>query len=168
MAAPIDNRGNVHGDDGRFVSLRDYIEAILAEKEKSTEFSRLQLERALVEARVTTESARVADKVAVEQRLAEAKVAADGVSATIADRLKLLESGGAPFASRLDQSLTELKRDVDVLKENMVRTTVLDALREQTVTEAKAQKRQIRYIAIAAASSFVFSLILLVIDVLTN
>jgi hypothetical protein len=168
MSGPIDKNGNVHDESGQFVSLRSYIEAILLEKEKQTEFSRIQLERALVEARATTERAMLEARATVEQRLLEAKVAADGVSAGLVDRLKLLESGGAPFASRLDESLTNLKEDVDVLKENMVRTTVLDALREQTVSEAKAQKRQIRYIAIAAGVSFVLSLILAGIQLLTR
>jgi mRNA degradation ribonuclease J1/J2 len=167
MVKPIDSAGNVHGENGQFVSLRSYIEAILSEKEKQTEFSRVQLERALVEARTTTERAMTQAAVEVEKRLVEAKVAADERAAVVQQRIDLLESGGAPFASRLDESLSKLKGDVDILNTNMVRTTVLDALREQTVAEAKAQKRQIRYIALAAAFSLVVSLILVGIRVLT-
>ncbi len=45
---------------------------------------------------------------------------------------------------RLDLSLTDLKVDVDALNVNMVKTTVLDALREQTSTQILDQKRSIR------------------------
>jgi hypothetical protein len=168
MASPIDKNGNVHDENGQFVSLRAYIEAILSEKEKQTEFSRVQLEKALTQAAQTTERALVEARVTVEAKLVEAKAAADERANTQQKRIDLLESGGAPFASRLDESLTALKADVDVLKVNMVRTTVLDALREQTVAETKAQKRQIRYIAIAAAVSFALSLILIGVQVLTK
>jgi hypothetical protein len=159
-----DANGNLHDENGRFVSLRDYIERIFDEKDRSAEFARATLERALNEAKITTERAMQEAKATTDKALAEAKAAADAVTATQAKRIELLESGGAPFASRLDESLTQLKGDVDVLKNNMVRTTVLDALREQTINEAKAQKRQIRYIAIAAAVSFGFSLVLLAIN----
>ena len=165
MSKETDANGNYHDDNGRFVSLRDYVEKIFDEKDKSAEFARATLERALIEARSTTDRAMQEAKATTDKALAEAKTAADQVSVQIQKRIELLESGGAPFASRLDESLTSLKADVDVLKTNMVRTTVLDALREQTVAEAKAQKRQIRYIAIAAAVSFGFSLILIGVQV---
>jgi hypothetical protein len=166
VSKETDANGNYHDENGRFVSLRDYVEKIFDEKDKSAEFARATLERALIEARTTTDRAMQEAKATTDKALAEAKTAADAVTATQAKRIELLESGGAPFASRLDESLTSLKADVDVLKVNMVRTTVLDALREQTVTEAKAQKRQIRYIAIAASVSFAFSLVLLAINLL--
>ena len=166
MTRETDAAGNFHDENGRFVSLRDYIERIFDEKDRSAEFARATLERALNEAKITTERAMQEAKATTDKALAEAKTAADQVSIQIQKRIELLESGGAPFASRLDESLTSLKQDVDVLKVNMVRTTVLDALREQTVAEAKAQKRQIRYIAIAAAISFAFSIILLAINLL--
>ena len=126
------------------VPLRDYIERIFTETDKLSESQRETLERALVEARETTEKAMIEAKTTVEGRLIEAKAAADAVQVGNVKRLDNLESGGAPFASRLDESLSTLKDDVDTLKENMVRTTVLDALREQTVQEARIQKRQIR------------------------
>jgi hypothetical protein len=174
-----DANGCLHGPDGRFVDMETYINRVVSdefirvdrifeEKDKKAESDRQTLEKAVAEAKTTTERARQEDKLATDKALAEAKGAADAVSVTITKRIELLESGGAPFASRLDESLSQLKQDVDVLKENMVRTTVLDALREQTVTEAKAQKRQIRYIAIAAAISFAFSLILIAIQVVGN
>lgn len=168
MTKETDAAGNFHDENGRFVSLRDYVERIFDERETQTEFARAQLERALVEARDTTDRAMNKASEDVENRLVEAKAAADNVTLELKSRLSNLESGGAPFASRLDQSLTTLKFDVDTLKENMVRTTVLDALREQTVQETKAQKKQIRYIAIAAAISFSFSLILVGIQLLSK
>jgi hypothetical protein len=131
-----------------YVSLEKYVERIFDEKDDKAEFARATLERALIEARDTTDRAMVEAKTSVEARLSEAKAAADGVNATIMKRLDNLESGGAPFASRLDLSLTEMKVDVDNLKENMVRTTVLDALREQAQKDAQSQKRQIRNLAI--------------------
>ncbi|MDP9299709.1 MAG: hypothetical protein M3P43_02255, partial [Actinomycetota bacterium] len=113
-----DGNGNHHGEDGRFVS-KDALEAqarlvdrIFEEREKSTEFARSQLERALNEYRD-----------AVNKALVEAKAAADAVNRGINERLDNLESGGAPFASRLDQSLTELKEDVETLKTDTVRST---------------------------------------------
>ena len=139
-----DRHGNFHDDKGLFISIRDYVDRIFSEKDKLAESQRETLERALVEARETTEKAMVEAKTTVEARLVEAKSAADAVQVGNVKRLDNLESGGAPFASRLDESLTSLKNDVKVLNENMVRTTVLDALREQTVQETKAQKRQIK------------------------
>lgn len=139
-----DSAGNFHDENGRFVSIRDYIERIFDEKDKLAASERATLQSALIEARTTTDRAMVEAKVTVENRLVEAKSAADEVTLGMVKRLDNLESGGAPFASRLDQSLTQLKDDVDTLKENMVRTTVLDALRQQTVEDAQAQKRQIR------------------------
>jgi hypothetical protein len=181
VTARLDGNGNVHGEDGRFVSLRDYVESIFAEREKqmervfaeresSAEFKRLALKEALDEARRSTERALAEAKDTVQAALQEAKTAADkalaeakGAAVSAAEvnrhRIELLESGGAPFASRLDESLTLLKQDVDVLKENMVRTTVLDALREQTIEEAKAQKRQIKYVFITAAIALALSLV---------
>lgn len=126
------------------VDLVDYVDRIFTEKDKTAEAQRSNLEKRVEEAKTTTEKAMEEAKTTVEARLIEAKTAADGVSSTITKRLDLLESGGAPFASRLDSSLTELKTDVDALNVNMVKTTVLDALREQTSTQILDQKRSIR------------------------
>jgi hypothetical protein len=144
-----DRNGNFHGDDGRFVNLRDYVERIFDEREKATEFARATLERALNEARVTTDRA-----------LAEAKLAADERGLVLQRRIESLESGGAPFASRLDESMTTLKHDVSTLKENMVRTTALEELRKANGVAIEQQRRQLRLVFIAAAISFAFSLIL--------
>ena len=104
-------------------------------------------------------------KVTVEARLVEAKTAADAVNAVMLKRLEILESGGAPFASRLDESLSSLKHDVGVLKDNMVRTTVLDALREQTVTEAKQQKRQIRNLYWSVGGTILVALMGMLVEI---
>ena len=163
---PIDKNGNVHDGNGQFVSLRSYIEAILSEKEKQTEFSRAQLERALVEARVTTERAMQEARLTVEQRLVEAKAAADEVAKGIVKRLDNLESGGAPFASRLDDGLKQLKADVDLLKEGAIKQGTIDELRKQQAIEIASQRKQIRLVFIAAAVSFGFSLILIGVQLL--
>lgn len=141
-------------DKSNTLSIRDYVERIFAEKDKLAESQRETLERALVEARETTEKAMIEAKGTVEARLVEAKVAADAVQEGNVKRLDNLESGGAPFASRLDESQQVLKGDVSVLKENMVRTTVFDALRDQDMADAKQQKRAIRnlYITVGAAT----------------
>lgn len=167
-APHADSQGRFHDENGQYVSLRDFIMAVLSEKEKSTEFSRLQLERALIEARVTTQTAMAEARTTVEQRLVEAKTAADAVTTVITKRLDNLESGGAPFASRLDESLSELKSDVDILKDNMVRTTVLDALREQTTADLKVQKRTIRNLAWSIAATFAVLAINLIYQYVTR
>lgn len=181
---PIDKNGNVHGENGQFVSLRGHIESIMDEREKMTErvfadsekaaeFKRVALEKALDRAKLDTDKAMVEAKAQVEQKLSDAKSAADKglsdaknaadeVNQTMKSRLDKLESGGAPFASRLDEGLTKLRSDVETLNTQSVKATVLDALREQAVQDTKAQKRQIKYIAIAAAGSFLTSLLLFV------
>ena len=132
MTPTKDRNGNFHdGDNGRFVSVKEYVERIFDEREAAADYKSLTLERALVEAKVTTERAMLEAANTVQTRLLEAKAAADERDGAMISRLDHLESGGAPFASRLDNSLNSLKTDVDVLKENMVKTTVLDALREQ-------------------------------------
>ena len=140
------------------ISVKDYVERIFEEKDKLSTSQRLTLELALVEARTTTATAMNEAKATVEARLIEAKVAADAVQAGNVKRLDHLESGGAPFASRLDESLNTLKDDVDALKDNMVKTTVLDALREKTDLDALAQKRQIRTLTITVGATVLLAL----------
>lgn len=166
-----DRNGNFHHPEtGQFISVKEYVERIFEEKEKSSERDRVTLERALIEARTTTERAMQEAKATVEKaqgeaatsiqtRLLEAKEAADEREEQVQKRLSNLESGGAPFASRLDSNLNAMQDDVDVLKVNMVKTTVLDALRVQTEERAEAQRKQIKYIFIAAAISLGISLI---------
>jgi archaellum component FlaD/FlaE len=141
------------------VPVKEYIEAILEERKTQTEFSRLQLERSVEQARETTEKAMNEARDTVEKRLLEAKTSADDVVTELQKRLALLESGGAPFASRLDQSLERLKGDVDSLNEGAVKTTVLDALREQTTEDAKQQKRSLKYVGLTAGAALVVGLI---------
>lgn len=134
-------------DDG--VGWQEYVDRIFAEKDKTAEAQRSNLEKRVDETKTTNDKAMVEAKNSVEARLVEAKSAADQVSQTLTKRLELLESGGAPFASRLDESLTELKSDVSLLNDGAVRTTVLDALREQTTKQIADQKRAIRNLAYA-------------------
>ena len=170
MSNGSNKHGNLHGDNGHFVNIRDYVERIFEEKEKSSERDRVTLELALIEARSTTERAMQEAKVTVERalgeaagsvqtRLLEAKAAADDRETQVVKRLENLESGGAPFASRLDQSITRLLSDVDGLKTNMVKTTVVEALREKGEEDIQAQRKQIKYIFIAAALSLALSLL---------
>lgn len=166
---------DVHDVSGNKVDLRDYVERIFDEREKAAEFSRATLERALVEARTTTERAMQEARDNVAKALVEAKVAADERSNTMQKRIDTLESGGAPFASRLDDSITRLKGDVDTLKEGAVRQGALDALRqqqaeaiEQQTAEIKQQRKQIRNIFIAAGLALGSSLVLVLVQLLTR
>ena len=176
MAGPIDKSGNVHDTAGRFVNLKDYTERIFAEREKqmerifaeresSAEFKRLALKDALDKAEVQVATALTKQEATMATKLDDAKEAADEVIKGIRAEIVVLQSGGAPFANRLDTGLTNLRTEVDILNKDAVRTKVLDALAERATRDAKAQKRQILYIAIAAAISFAFSLILLLITV---
>lgn len=153
-------------DEG--VDLKEYVDRIFLEKDKTAESQRLTLEKRVDEAKDSTEKAMNAAATNVEGRLVEAKTAADGVTGGITKRLDLLESGGAPFASRLDESLTELKNDVDILNENMVKTTVLDALREQTAAEIQAQKRTIRNLAYTVGAAVLIAIGNIVFQVLQS
>ena len=185
-----DKKGNFHDENGRFINLRDYVERIFYEKDKLAEAQRVTLERAVTEARVTTDRAMVEAKNTVEARLIEAKTAADAVQMANVKRLENLESGGAPFASRLDDSITTLKADVNnlkinlgpafesehlnlkadvaILKENMVKTTVLDALRQQTVDDARTQKRQIRNLYWTVGGTLMASMLNIIVLVVTH
>ena len=158
MTPAKDKNGNFHDpDSGQFVSIKEFVLRIFEEKEAAADYKSMTLERALVEAKVTTERAMLEAANTVQTRLLEAKAAADERDAAMMARLDQLESGGAPFANRLDNSLSVLKDDVDGLKENMVKTTVLDALREQTDLETRATKKQIKYIFVAAAVSLLLN-----------
>jgi hypothetical protein len=185
-----DCNGNFHGDDGRFISIRDYVERIFDEKDKLATSQRTTLESALIEARSTTDRAMVEAKTTVENRLIEAKAAADAVTTVIVKRLENLEAGGAPFASRLDDSLNTLKNDVINLKQNLgpafeaehmqikkdvavlndqaVRTTVLDALRSKDLEDARSQKRQIRNLYYSTGAAILIALVNIMYAVVTN
>lgn len=201
MSHGLDSYGNVHDDNGQFVSLQAYIERIIDEREKqvervfaeretSAEFKRVALKEALDAAKETTDKALLEAKLAVEQKLADTQASSNTRSEALLKRLDLLESGGAPFASRLDESLQSLKADmetllgisvrkndsaylqlradVEVLNKDAVRTKVLDALRVQTLEEQKSQKRQVRMAIYAAGFSFLASIILGVVQLFTN
>ena len=158
MTPAKDRNGNFHDSEtGQFVSMKEFVLRIFEEKEAAADYKSMTLERALVEAKVTTERAILKAANTVQTRLLEAKAAADERDAAMMGRLDQLESGGAPFANRLDLSLTTLRGDVDTLKTNMVRTTVLDALREQTDLETRATKKQIKYIFVAAGVSLLLN-----------
>ena len=169
----------MHDDSGRFASLEKFFNMLLAEREKqverifaereaSAEFKRIALKEALDEAKRSTDRALLEAKTNVEQKLVEAKIAADEREASLKFRLDLLEKGGAPFADRLNETANQLRRDVDVLNEDAVRTQVLEALRVQQQEEVMAQKRVVRAAFIAAALSFLFSGMLLIIETLTK
>lgn len=132
----------------------DFILRVIADRETLVDSQFATLDKAIVEA-----------KSSVEGRLVDAKTAADGVNTGIMKRVEVLESGGAPFASRLDESLADLKTDVGVLKENMVRTTVLDALREQNVADSKIQKRQIKLLGITVAVSIAIAVCTILVQI---
>ena len=189
--SPIDNHGNLHDENGRFVSLRDYIEDILKEDreqhsanherehavaketaqrlERGVEASALRIEDAVKTAlKAVSETARIHSEAHDKEHGAHERIhnvektQVDKAATQLLTRLEKLELGGAPFASRLDDSMLSLKADVAELKENMVRTGVLDDLTSRAIEDAKTQKRQLMYIAIGAGLSFMFSIILAV------
>lgn len=157
-----DASGNFHAENGQFISLEKHIEfalrerekqmeRIFAERETSTEFKRVALESKVNDAKLTTATALQEQKLVTEQKISDAKNAADDVVKGVNTRLDKLESGGAPFANRLDEGLTKLRKDVDLLNVDSVRTKVLDALREQTAVDTKLQKRQVRAALVTGA-----------------
>lgn len=158
-------------ENGSFVSLRDYITSIMSEREKQTErifaeretsaeFKRLALKEALDEARVTTERALAEAKKSVAEQVDQAKNAADARALVLQTRIEKLESGGAPFASRLDDGIKKLEKDVAQLTTGAVRSEVVEALRKQQIDEAKAQKKQTRAALFAAGLSLIVSIII--------
>jgi hypothetical protein len=135
------------------------VERIFNERESSAEFKRVSLKEAVDKAAETTETRLAEAKSTTDQQLVDAKTAADEREKVIQDRLSKLEAGGAPFASRLDESLKKMREDVDVLNTDAVRTKVLDALRDQQREEAKQQKRAVRLAIGTAAVSIMLVLI---------
>jgi len=140
-----DAQGRYHDDNGQFVSIKDYIERILAEQEKTDALVRTLTDRAFEDM-----------KDALGEMVAGVKV-----------RLDRLESGGAPFASRLDQGLTALKNDVDTLKTVAVRTEALNAVRDAGIEEAREQRRQIKLIVIGVGFSLLLSLVSAALQLIT-
>jgi len=147
---------------GGRVTERDYFERILQERRRSHDAEHAAhdeqhkaQDEALGFARRTLEAAVTDAKGSVEERHDETT-----------RRLDTLESGGAPFASRLDDSLVRLKADVDELKVQAVRTTALDTLRQQSAEKIEQQRKQIKYILIAAGLSLFVSLIVFGVQIL--
>lgn len=157
MKQPRDRNGNT-------VSLRDYIETIFAERETSAEFKRVALQEKVNEAKITTATAMQEAKDSVENRLLEAKIAADERGLVLQARIEKLESGGAPFASRLDEGMTKLQADVATLNSGAVRAEVVEALRARQEEDSQTQRRQLRLTGFAAITSFAISLVLLAIQ----
>ncbi|MEO6068103.1 MAG: hypothetical protein ABIQ41_09010 [Gemmatimonadales bacterium] len=158
----LDDRINIRG-------ALESIRATLTEREKAlnerftsqesnAEFKRISLKEALDEAKTTTERALTEAKANVEDRLLEAKVAADERGLVLQSRIEKLESGGAPFASRLDEGMTKLAGDVEKLNNNAVRAEVIEALRERQQEDVKTQRRQIRNLSYSTAAAIVVSL----------
>lgn len=169
----MNERTPIHRDYGDDVPLREYVERIFDEREKANNFRAKETEKALLEARTSADRA-----------IREAKEAADRVSAVLTKRIEQLESGGAPFASRLDESLQAMKVDVDILKSgsvqkegeehvrlkhdvavlntDAVRSQVLDALREAQEAETKRTRKQVAIavglLALATLVNFVINL----------
>jgi hypothetical protein len=146
------------------VSERDFFERILGERRRAhdeqhnahdskhiAEQQLLEFARRTLEARVDAAAANVEERDTV-----------------VASRLDKLESGGAPFASRLDESLKTLKQDVEDLKTRSVEQAALDGLRLQNTEAIAAQKRQIKYILVAAGLSLALALILVGIRLATG
>lgn len=148
---------------GGGVSLRDYFERVLQERRREHETEHRAHDRQHETMQEVMDSAHNTLDVSIQ----DAKNRIGERHGEVVRRLETLESGGAPFASRLDDSLKTLKSDVETLKEKGVRQEAIEALRETQTKELAAQKKQLRLVLIAAGVSFAFSLILLGIQLAT-
>lgn len=157
-------------EQGHFVSLRDYVALAIRELEKSVdktfasnettaEFKRASLATALAEAKATTDAALRAAAESVENKLIEAKTAADERGIVLQTRIEKLESGGAPFADRLNETTRKLQLEVEKLTTGAVKAEVVEALRDRQVEDAKAQKKQTRAALLAGGAALVLALI---------
>lgn len=168
-----------HGTDGWFlpeprISMAKYIDSrikaerlltdrILNEKEKKTLADQATLSTALDKAALTATLALDKAAASTEKALAEAKAAADERGLVIQGRIEKLEAGGAPFASRLDDSLTRLKTDVETLKSESVASGALDELQRATKAEREESRRRLRLVIIAGVFGLVTNVVITVV-----
>lgn len=130
------------------ITVKEYITTILEERERVNQRYWASLEKYL--ATTKEEFSKDLDH-AVEAAAQERK--------HIIDSIKVLESGGAPFASRLDSDITRMKEDVDKLKVESVRNEVIEALRKKNEEEVKVQKRR-TFVAIGSAGLALFVIVI--------
>jgi len=167
-----DANGHEHversGDDRRHgggrVSERDYFERILQERRRAHDAEH----GSHAEKHVAETQAMDFARATLETAVADAKANVNERNKEIIRRLDTLESGGAPFASRLDDSLERLKQDVEDLKIKSVEQTALDGLRQANTDAIAAQRRQIKYILLTAGIALALSLILFGIRLATG
>jgi hypothetical protein len=152
----VERSGEDRRHSGGRVTERDYFERILQERRRAhdAEHGSHAEKHARRDASPTVRSGGPSSRRSPtpEQR--------ERTNKEIIRRLDTLESGGAPFASRLDDSLERLKQDVETLKIQSVEQTALDGLRQANTDAIAAQKRQIKYILITAGVALMLSLIL--------
>lgn len=146
------------------MSERDFFERILAERRRAHDSEHFAHDEGHKSDAHAMEFARRT----LETALQEAKANVAETHEAVTRRLDILESGGAPFASRLDDSLNRLKSDVDILKAESVKVGVLEQERHANTLLLEQQRRQIRGIFIAASASFIFSLVLLLVEIITR
>lgn len=162
----INFRGELESIRATIAEREKHLNERFTQQELAAEFKRAALKDALDEAKLTADRAGAAAKTNVEERLSEAKTAADERFLVLQTRTEKLESGGAPFASRLDDGIRKLNEDVATLNNNAVRAEVVEALRTRQEEDANTQKRQIKYIAIASAISLFSTLLVMAIALL--
>lgn len=173
---PDDQHGRSRNDNGQYISTKEFllaklvdlekqIERVFAERKEADESKRVALESKVTEAKNTTAEAMKEAAESVKSKLDEAKDSADERALVLQSRIEKLESGGAPFASRLDDGMRKLQDDVEELNVGAVRAEVVNALKERQEKDAEEQKRQIKLIAIGTAFALMSSIILLGIRV---
>jgi len=169
---PEDANGHEHVErssedrrhSGGRVTERDYFERILQERRRAHD----------AEHSAHDEQHNAADEAlgfarrTLEQAVADARQNVQDRHAEVVRRLDTLASGGAPFASRLDDSLSVLKSDVDSLKVKSIEQSALDALRQANTDAIERQRKQLRLVIVGASLSFVLSLILVGIQIATR
>jgi len=157
------NGDRANGKPG-YVSDHDHFERILGERRRAHDYEHeSHAEKHIAEQQLLDFARRT-----LEQAVADARHSVDERTLELVRRLDILESGGAPFASRLDDSLTALKNDVGDLKTKSIEQGALDALRQANTDAIERQRKQIRLVIITAAASLVVSLILVGIQFATT
>jgi len=146
---------------GGRVTERDYFERILQERRRAHDAEHAAHDE---QHNLANEALGFARRT-LEQAVADARLNVQDRHAEVVRRLDTLESGGAPFASRLDDSLKTLKADVQSLKDRSIEQTAFDTLRQANTEAIERQRKQLRLVIVGASLSFVLSLVLVGIQV---
>jgi hypothetical protein len=143
---PTDSNGNFHGDDGRFVSLRDYIERILDERDKAVQVAYRNLEQRLdklneLRSEVQQDRGQFLRNDVYQERHDQLRQSVSDLEDRLQSEFKLL----------ID---TNGKR-IGILETSSIKSEVLDALRVKDEEERKIQKRRVTLALISGLAACV-------------